>query len=65
LSENHVRFPLKADIRQRHSRRLDSLLLTGIGDVRHRGTLHVAFPAQVVELRAAVQVQRLSQITKS
>ena len=32
----------------------DSLLLTGIGDVRHRGTLHVAFPAQVVELRAAV-----------
>src|SRR5262245_57710245 len=32
----------------------DSLLLTGIGDVRHRGTLHVAFPAQVVELSAAV-----------
>src|SRR5262245_9732371 len=32
----------------------DSLLRTGIGDVRHRGTLHVGFPAQVVELRAAV-----------
>ena len=43
----------------------DSLLLTGIGYVRHRGTLHVAFPPQVVELRAAVMVQRSSQITKS
>src|SRR5215831_11913392 len=32
----------------------DSLLLTRIGDVRHRGALHVAFPPQVVELRAAV-----------
>src|SRR5262245_40869157 len=43
----------------------DSLLLTGIGDVRHRGTLHVAFPAQVVELSAAVHGAAIVPITKS
>jgi hypothetical protein len=32
----------------------DAFLLAGICDVRYRGPLHVAFPAQVIELGAAV-----------
>src|SRR5262252_6541875 len=32
-----------------------AFLLAGIGDVRHRSALHVAFPAQVIELGAPMQ----------
>jgi hypothetical protein len=32
----------------------DAFLLAGSGDVRHRSALHITFPAQVVELGAAV-----------